>query len=59
MKDVHEVVWGDAGFLTFWLEQDYTLDGTRHHISAPTSVALRREGGHWKVVLFHSVPLPE
>ena len=59
MKDVHEVVWGDAGLLTCWLEQDYTLDGIRHHISAPTSVVLRREDGEWKIVLFHSAPLPE
>lgn len=59
MRDVHEVVWGDAGVLTFWLEQDYTLDGTRHHISAPSSVVLRQQGGEWKIVLFHSAPLPE
>ena len=59
LKDVHEVVWGDAGVLTFWLEQDYTLQGERHHISAPSTTVLRREGGQWKIVLFHSAPLPE
>ena len=28
MHDVHEVDWGETGVVTFWLEQDYTLDGT-------------------------------
>ena len=58
INDVHEVVWGDTGAVTCWLEQDYTLDGTRAHISAPTTCVLRREGGDWKIVLFHSTPLP-
>ena len=59
MRDVHESIWGDTGLVTFWLEQDYTLEGERQHISAPTTTVLRREGGDWKVVLFHSVPLEE
>lgn len=59
LKDIHEVVWGDAGVLTFWLEQDYTLEGERHHISAPSTTVLRQEKGQWKIVLFHSAPLPE
>jgi hypothetical protein len=58
MRDVHEVRWDDTGIVTFWLEQDYTLDGRREHVSAPTSYVLRREGGAWKVVLGHSIPLP-
>jgi ketosteroid isomerase-like protein len=57
MRDVHETVWGDTGKVTFWLEQDYTLEGERQHVSAPTSVVLRREDGTWKVELFHSVPM--
>lgn len=59
LSDVHEVIWNDIGLVTFWLEQDYTLEGERRHISAPGSAMLRREDGKWKVVVFHSVPLPE
>jgi uncharacterized protein (TIGR02246 family) len=59
MRDVHEAVHGDVGVVTFWLEQDYTLEGERQHVSAPTSVVLRREGGAWKLALFHSIPVPE
>jgi ketosteroid isomerase-like protein len=58
IHDVHEVDWGDTGTVTFWLEQDYTLDGERADISAPTTCVLRREGGEWKIALFHSIPLP-
>ena len=58
MHDVHEVDWGETGIVTFWLEQDYTLEGKRAHISAPTTCVLRREGGVWKITLFHSIPLP-
>ncbi len=58
MHDVHEVEWGETGIVTFWLEQDYTLEGERAHISAPTTCVLRREGGEWKITLFHSIPLP-
>jgi hypothetical protein len=58
IHDVHEVDWGDIGIVTFWLEQDYTLEGDRAHISAPTTCVLRREGGEWKITLFHSIPLP-
>jgi uncharacterized protein (TIGR02246 family) len=59
IRDVHEVVWGDVGLVTFWLEQDYNLEGQRHHISAPTSAVLRWEDEAWKVAVFHSVPLHE
>ena len=59
LGDVHEVVWGDVGVVTGWLEQDYTLEGQPQHVSAPTTIALRREGGVWRIVLIHSVPLPE
>jgi len=59
LQNVHEQVWGDVGVLTCWLEQDYTLDGNSQHISAPTTMVLHRESGEWKVVLFHSIPLPE
>ena len=59
LQDAQERVWGDAGVLTCWLDQDYTLEGNSQHISAPTTIVFRREGGEWKVVLFHSIPLPE
>jgi ketosteroid isomerase-like protein len=57
MLDPHELEWGDTGVLTCWLEQEYTYEGQRAHISAPTTVVLRREDGVWKAVVFHSVPL--
>lgn len=59
LNDVRESTVGDTGVVTCWLEQDYTLDGERHHVSAPTSVVFRRGGDGWEIVLFHSVPLPE
>jgi ketosteroid isomerase-like protein len=58
INDVRETMNGDIGFITFWLEQDYTLDGKRTHISAPTTVAFRRESDGWKTLLIHTVPLP-
>jgi ketosteroid isomerase-like protein len=56
--DVHETVQGEVGFVTCWLEQDYTYEGKPTHVSAPTTVAFHREGGRWKVLLIHTVPLP-
>ena len=58
VNDVHETVIGDAGLVTCWLEQDYVMEGTPQHISAPTTMLLRREDGAWKILLFHSLPLP-
>jgi ketosteroid isomerase-like protein len=59
LNDVRESTVGDTGVFTCWLEQDYTLEGVRHHVSAPTSVVFRHGGERWEIVLFHSVPLPE
>jgi ketosteroid isomerase-like protein len=59
MRDFHEIIVGDVGLATFWLEQEYTLGGEKHHISAPSSAVLRKEGGEWKIALFHSIPLPD
>ena len=59
LRDTYEQIWGDTGVLTCWLEQDYTLAGDAQHISAPSTLVFRREGGEWKVALFHSVPVPE
>lgn len=44
--------------MTFWLEQNYTLEGERQHVSAPSS-AVRRVGEEWKVAVFYAVPLPD
>jgi ketosteroid isomerase-like protein len=58
INDLHEKQWGDVGVVTCWLEQDYTFNGERVHVSAPTSMVLRREQDGWKFALFHSLPLP-
>ena len=58
VNDVHETVHGEIGVVTCWLEQDYSLGGKRTHVSAPTTVAFRRESDAWKTLLIHSVPLP-
>jgi len=59
LKDTSENVWGETGVLTCWLEQSYMLDGQAQHVSAPTTIVFHREGGDWKLSLFHSVPIPE
>ena len=59
MSDVQEDAWGDAGLVTFVLDQTYALDGQEQTISAPTSIVFRRRGSDWKIVLIHTVPLPE
>jgi ketosteroid isomerase-like protein len=59
IRDVQEILAGDVGVLTCWIEQDYTLEGEPQHVSAPTSVVFRREDGEWRFLLFHSVPLGE
>ncbi|HSS94179.1 MAG TPA: nuclear transport factor 2 family protein [Candidatus Dormibacteraeota bacterium] len=58
INDVHESVLGDTGLVTCWLEQDYTLEGNRTHVSAPTSLVFRRDNDAWKVVLIHTIPMP-
>jgi uncharacterized protein (TIGR02246 family) len=57
MHDVHESEWGDTGAVTFWLEQDYTFEEAREHVSAPTTCILRSEAGDWRIALFHSIPI--
>ncbi len=59
VRDAREVIWGEVGLVTFWLEQDYDYQGKPTHSSAPTTVLLRRTGPDWKIALFHSIPLPE
>ena len=58
ISNVRESVWGEAAVLTCWLEQDYTLEGKKQHVSAPTTVVFRRENGAWKIAVFESIPLP-
>jgi len=58
MADVRESVWGDAGLVTLWMEQDYKVNGEQQHFSGPMSVGLRREQGDWLVALIHAVPMP-
>ena len=57
LTDVQETLWGDTGLVTGWLEQDYTLRGEPQHVSAPTTVVLRRSPERWRVALIHTVPL--
>ena len=57
LSDVRAEVWGDIALVTLWLEQDYTYEGTSHHVSAPSSFLLRRDDGAWKIVLIHSIPV--
>jgi ketosteroid isomerase-like protein len=59
MSDVQETVWGDVGLVTFVLDQTYKMGGQEQSISAPTSILFRRDNGGWKVVLIHTVPIPE
>ncbi len=59
LRDTEERIWGETGVLTCWIDQDYTMNGTSQHISAPTTLILRRESGAWKLVLWHSIPVPE
>jgi ketosteroid isomerase-like protein len=59
VRDVHVSEWGDAGTVTCVLEQTYRMQGQEQRITAPTSLTFRREGGEWRIAVFHSVPLPE
>ena len=59
LRDEQEWIFGDTGILTCWLEQDYTVEGEKQHVSAPTTMVFRREDDSWKLALFHSIPLPE
>ena len=58
LSDGNEIINGDEGLLTCWLEQDYTFEGSAQHVSAPTTALFKRENGEWKFTLFHSIPLP-
>jgi ketosteroid isomerase-like protein len=50
-----ETTFGDAGLVTCWMEQDYTVDGIAMHVSGPATAVFRRRGDEWKAaLLFHS-----
>ena len=56
LGDFSETTFGEAGLVTYWMEQDYTLDGNAEHVSGPATAVFRRRGDEWKaVLLFHSV----
>ncbi len=59
LDGMESTAWGDAGVVTFELNQRYRVDGKEQQIRAPTSVVLRRSGDTWRIVLIHSVPLAE
>jgi ketosteroid isomerase-like protein len=60
LGDFSETRFEDAGLVTYWIEQDYTLDGNAEHVSGPATAVFRRRGDEWKaVLLFHSVSLRE
>jgi ketosteroid isomerase-like protein len=59
VSDVHSTEWGDVGVVTCVVDQTYLMDGVEQNVTAPTSITFRREGGDWKVALFHAVPLAD
>jgi len=59
LSDIHTTELGDAGVITFVLDQEYDIGGQHASIHAPTSLVARRQDGAWRLVLLHSVPLAE
>jgi ketosteroid isomerase-like protein len=59
VSSVQTIEWGDVGIVTCELEQTYRAGEEIQEIRAPTSIVCRRRNGEWKVVLLHSVPLPQ
>jgi ketosteroid isomerase-like protein len=59
LSDLHTTTWGEVGLATFVLDQTYKMNGERSSLSAPTTMVFRRQGDGWKIVLLHSVPIPE
>lgn len=59
LSSIEPSEWGDAALVTCDLQQTYEIGGETQKIHAPTSVVFRRQDGEWKIVLFHSLPLPE
>ncbi|MFI0433045.1 MAG: YybH family protein [Candidatus Nanopelagicales bacterium] len=59
LLDVHESVTGDIALVTAILRQEYTLGGEAQSVQMPATFVLRRDGGRWRVLLFHALPIPE
>lgn len=57
LTEVEETIWGDVGVLTCQLEQTFEAEGQEGHGSGPATAIYRREGGEWKLALFHIVAL--
>ena len=57
LRDIHCQQQAETAWITAWLEQTYTLDGKQQTITAPTTAVLQLEGGEWKLVLLHALPL--
>jgi ketosteroid isomerase-like protein len=57
LEDIQCQQHGETAWITAWLEQIYTFDGRQQSITAPTTAVLQLEGGKWKLVLLHALPL--
>jgi len=57
LGDIHCHQQAETAWITAWLEQTYTFDGKQQNITAPTTAVLQLEGGEWKLVLLHALPL--
>jgi hypothetical protein len=57
LGDIHCNQLAETAWITAWLEQTYMLDGKQQTITAPTTAVLQLEGGEWKLVLLHALPL--
>ena len=59
LGDIHCHQHDETAWITAWLGQTYSFDGKQQTITAPTTAALELEGGEWKLVLLHSLPLAD
>jgi hypothetical protein len=57
LADIHSEQQAETAWITGWLEQTYSFDGRVQTITAPTTAVLQLEGGEWKLVLLHAIPL--
>ena len=56
ISDLNVISSSDMAIVTCTMKQSYTYEGNSISIVAPTTVAFRREGSGWKIVLIQSVP---
>jgi hypothetical protein len=57
LADIHCEQQGATAWITGWLQQTYSFDDKQQTITAPTTAVLQLEGGEWKLVLLHALPL--